>query len=201
RSASASTWATFSGLGTLLPPFTRQPPAGTAGGAGDAPSRDASTDQTSIPCLGRRIGRSIKPCRAPAVYGSLFSCGWNPAAPGLRGPGLDEVHHFRGRKLDPGAHGGGEGHLPEVLPLGRGRPRPDNGIQDGPQVLPELLLGEGDLPDGDVDASLLVDPELHLPRLDLPHRPAHIHGDRARLGVGHQAPGPQDPPKPTYHTH
>ena len=56
-----------------------------------------------------------------------------------------------------------------------------------------LASGEGDLAHRRVDDARLVDPELDLAGLGLLDGLADVEGDRARLGVGHEALGAQDP--------
>ena len=61
-----------------------------------------------------------------------------------------------------------------------------------PRFSRSCLLGEGDLPDGRVHVSGLVDAELDLARLDLLHGAADVEGDGAGLGRRHQAPRTED---------
>src|SRR6266568_4990102 len=60
---------------------------------------------------------------------------------------------------DPRGHRRGEGHLPEVTALGRGRLEPDDLIQRGRVVLQQLGLGEGRLADDEVEVPVPVGAE------------------------------------------
>ena len=67
-----------------------------------------------------------------------------------------------------------------------------DGLDERLQVVDELGLFEGDLADRRVDDARLVDPELDLAGLGLLDGLADVEGDRAGLGVGHEALGAQD---------
>ena len=63
------------------------------------------------------------------------------------------------------------------------------------------VLLEARLADRDVDDRALVDLELDAARLDLADGPVEVEGDRAGLGVRHQAAAAEDPAEAPDHAH
>src|SRR5690349_8816245 len=107
-----------------------------------------------------------------------------------KGPlALADFERGRGRHVqaDAGGHGGADDDALDVLALGAGRLGAHDGVNRGGEVLHELLLGEGELADGDVDEAGLVHTKLDASGLDLTHGAGDVHGDGASLGVGHEA--------------
>src|SRR6185437_10287565 len=72
--------------------------------------------------------------------------------------------------LDPDAraHGGRDGDGADVSPLGGGRLDGPQVVQEGVDVLDELVFGEAQLADGGRDVAPLVVAELDLARLEFP---------------------------------
>src|ERR1019366_786292 len=94
---------------------------------------------------------------------------------------------WRGIDLDARTHGGADRGASHVLAFGHGRFRLDHRRNQARRVFHQLVGREADFANRGVDDAGLVDAELHLAGLDFMDCLDHIHRDRARLRVGHQA--------------
>src|SRR5882724_9266722 len=113
---------------------------------------------------------------------------WPQRAP--TGPGLArrvELGRFLYIHGNSRALSRGQVERAEVLALRGCRLVADQRVDQGGQVLVQLLRVEGHLADRGVDDAELVGPELDLAALHLAHRSSDIHRHRARLRVRHQS--------------
>src|SRR5581483_12358412 len=99
------------------------------------------------------------------------------------------------RRVDPDTRAHGRRHRDalDVAALGRRRLDPEDLVEPGLVVLDEGLLGEAGLADGHVDVAVAVGAVLDPPALEVAHGLADVLGDRAGLGVRHEAPGAEQP--------
>src|SRR5574340_208836 len=83
---------------------------------------------------------------------------------------------------DAGAHRGGHGQASQVLALHRAGLGPIDGVEEGGEVIGQLIRTEARPAEGDLDDAALVDLELDPPTLDLVDGSLEIEGDGPRLG-------------------
>ena len=106
-----------------------------------------------------------------------------------------------GGNLHAGAHGGGQDAASDILALSSGGLGLDNSVDQGLEVLGQLLSAERNLANGAVDDVGLIETVLDLTSLDLLNGSGHIGGHGASLGGGHQAFGAQDLTETADNTH
>src|SRR5471032_1298990 len=92
-----------------------------------------------------------------------------------------------GVELDAGAHGGADGDALEIDAFGGRGLRADDGVEDGVDVVGQLLRLERRLAHRHVNDSGFFDAELHFTGLRLANRAGHVGGDGTDLRVRHQA--------------
>ena len=103
--------------------------------------------------------------------------------------------------FNAGAHRRGNGYALDVLTLCRRGFCLDDSVHKRVEVFGKLIGAERLLADGAVNDSRLVETVFNLTGFNFLNRLCYVHGDRARLGVGHQALGTENATYSTYDTH
>src|SRR4051812_36139819 len=98
----------------------------------------------------------------------------------------------RGVNLDAWAHRGADGDAANVRSLRGRRLCTDERADECLGVVRESGLAERDLADAGVDDASLLDAVLDLATLGFANGVADVEGDRADLGVRHEAAGTED---------
>src|SRR5450759_403707 len=137
--------------------------------------------------------QSLKPNYARRLRDKV-AAGGTPATPATLATGVElrrlfDVYRHRWSLRR------GEEERPQVLALGGCRLVTNQRVDQRCQVLVQLVRVEGNLADRGVDDAELVGPELHLATFYLTHGAGDVERHRARLGVRHQAAGPEDLPE------
>ena len=101
----------------------------------------------------------------------------------------------------PGPMVDGDRQVLEVLALRGARAGAVHGVHQRGEVVQQHVLLEAGLAERDMDDAALVDLELDAAGLDLLDRALEIEGDRARLGVRHQAAAAKDAAEASDHAH
>ena len=115
--------------------------------------------------------------------------------------GRARVENLRGVDADAGAHGRSNDAGLDILTLGRSGLSLDYSVEQGVEVLTELLSAEGSLADGAVDDVGLVETVLDLTGLSLVDSLGDIGGNRACLGAGHKTSGAENLTETADETH
>ena len=99
-----------------------------------------------------------------------------------------------GRDPDARAHRGRDGDRPDIGPLGGGWLERPKVVQEGVDVVGQLLFGEGELADRYGDVTPLVVAELDLARLELADGGGDVGRDGPERGEGISPRGPSTRP-------
>ncbi len=150
-----------------------------------------------------RLGGAV-----PSVDGDLARLGPSPVAAATRtsygGPPMTPRRWRGPPECRPGCPGPMVGAMVRVrrywplAPLGRARLIASRRVA---RFSTSCWVFEARLAERDVDDAALVDLELDAAGLDLFDRPLEIEGDRARLGVRHQASAAEDAAELADHAH
>ena len=127
------------------------------------------------------------------MHSSFEGCFFMQKIP-RRFPGRGHIYprsELQAVDLDGGAHGAAHVERLDIGTLGGGGLRLDNRFHQDGHIFDQLVVIEGNLADGAMSDSGLINTIFNLTSFDFLDGLGDIHGNGASLGVGHQALGAQ----------